>query len=230
VQDGVVAAFGPLADYERGDRGIAAQNFYMVAPTLFETTSDRPDPLKQPTRGGLMPVVLSEVGSISLREEHDLLVSEAGQEAVAAGIADGVAAFFADRELAARIGPADEPVGERPDAVPGDGPPFWAPTVPGGRLTLRVTNTGIEAWSAGARLVAGWEASDEPYLARAPESLDPIGPDLPALEPGESVVVDVELPPVPDAERALAWISLRVQGENFADRGSPALQLSSRAP
>jgi N-acetylmuramoyl-L-alanine amidase len=230
VQDGVVAALEPLVDYERGDRGIAAQNFYMVAPTLFETTDDRPDPLKQPTRGGLMPVVLSEVGSISLRAEHDLLVAEAGQAAVADGIVRGVAGFLAGRPLAARIGPEGEPVGAAPEAVPGDGPPYWASQAAGGPMELRITNTGTDAWAAGSRLVAGWEPTDGPYLPRAPEALEPIGPPLPALEPGASVVVRVELPPAPDAARAVAWISLVVDDVRLDLRGSPPLQLSSAAP
>ena len=51
VQAGIVDRLGELATYERGDRGISAHNFYMVAPPLFETTAERPDPLKQPTRG-----------------------------------------------------------------------------------------------------------------------------------------------------------------------------------
>ena len=151
IQAGVVGRLAELATYDRGDRGITAHNFYMVAPPLFETTPERPDPLKQPTRGGLMPVVLSEVGSITLRAEHDLLVDEAGQDAVAAGIAEGLAGFFAERELAGRIGLADEPVGQAPEPVDGSGPPFWAPVTPGGPLQLRLTNTGSADWPAGMR-------------------------------------------------------------------------------
>ena len=72
-----------------------------------------------PTRGGLMPVVLSEVGSITLRSEHDLLASPRGQQAVAEGLLDGIAGFFAERELAARIGLADG--AGRPGAAAGCG-------------------------------------------------------------------------------------------------------------
>ncbi|MEX0625385.1 MAG: N-acetylmuramoyl-L-alanine amidase, partial [Chloroflexota bacterium] len=79
MQDDVVNSLDPLASYERQDRGISAVNFYIVAPPLFETTPDRPDPVKQPTRGALMPAVLSEVGSITLPAEHDLLLTPAGQ-------------------------------------------------------------------------------------------------------------------------------------------------------
>ena len=227
IQAGVVARLDPLADYDRGDRGITAHNFYMVAPTLFEPTDERPDPFKQPTRGGLMPVVLSEVGSITLRSEHDLLASPDGQQAVAEGLLDGIASFFGERELAARIALADETVGQAPQPVPGDGPMFWAPVAPDGPVALRLTNTGNVAWPSGTELVAGWTASDQPYLAKAPDELEPLELEIPALAPGESVVVSAELPP-PPAARALAWISLGVEETTLADLGCPPLQLASQ--
>ena len=227
VQAGVVERLDPLASYERGDRGITAHNFYLVAPPLFEVTPERDDPLRQPTRGGLMPVALAEVGSITLREEHDLLATPAGQDAVASGLFDGLAAFFGDREFAARIGLAGSVPGDSPEPVDGDGPPFWASLVPDGPLELRLTNTGTAAWPSEVRLVAGWEVSDEPYLARPPQGLEPLATDVPALAPGESVVVSVELPVAP-AGRALAWISLESGDATTADGGSPALQLASQ--
>jgi N-acetylmuramoyl-L-alanine amidase len=229
IQAGVVDRLDPIADYERGDRGVTAHNFYMVAPTLFEPTEERPDPLRQPTRGGLMPVVLSEVGSITLRSEHDLLASVAGQLAVAEGLLDGLAAYLGSRDLAARIGLAEAAVGQLPDPVEGDGPISWAPVVPDGPISLRLTNTGTDTWPSGVELVAGWTASDQPYLSRAPSELEPLAADVPALAAGESVVLSVSLPPSPSG-RGVAWISLRDGGATFADRGSAALQLSSRAP
>ncbi|MGQ0608974.1 MAG: N-acetylmuramoyl-L-alanine amidase [Chloroflexota bacterium] len=229
VQTGLVERLSPLADYRRGDRGTTAHNFYMVAPPLFEATPERPDPLKQPTRGGLMPVVLAEVGSITLRSEHDLLASADGQDAVATGLLDGLEAYFADRELGVRIGLADAPPGLAPEPVSGAGPPFWPAVASDGPVELRLTNTGTVAWPSGIGLVAGWETSDQPYLPRAPETLESLAVDVPALAPGASVVVSVELPS-PPAGRALAWISLGIQGATAADRGSPALQLSSQGP
>jgi N-acetylmuramoyl-L-alanine amidase len=229
VHSGVVERLDALADYERGDRGTTAHNFYLVAPPLFEVTAERPDPLKQPTRGGLMPVVLAEVGSITLRREHDLLASSAGQDAVAAGLFEGLAAFFGERELAARIGLVGQPIGERQNAVDGDGPPFWPPVAPDRPVRLRLTNSGTQTWPDGVQLAAGWEATDQPYLARAPEGIEPLAVDVPALAPGESVELDVELPPA-EAHRAVAWISLRTDGSTTADHGSPPLQLSSQAP
>jgi hypothetical protein len=77
--------------------------------------------------------------------------------------------------------------------------------------------------------VAGWEASADPYLAFAPQGVEPLGPALPSLAPGESVSVEVDLPPVP-AARGVAWISLMIDGETLADHGLPPLQLSSEAP
>lgn len=225
-----MASLAAVVDYERGDRGITAHNFYLVAPTLFEPTPERPDPIKQPTRGALMPAVLAEVGSITLRAEHDLLASETGQAAVADGMLAGLVDFFAQRETAVRIGLEDAAPGTPPESLPGDGPPFWAPVVPGGSIRLRVTNTGTAAIEAGAQLVAGWEASDQPYLARSPADPSAIGVPLPALEPGGSVVVEVSLPPAPSGARGLAWISLLVDGTTLSDLGSPALQLASEAP
>ena len=230
IQDGVVGELATLAEYERGDRGTTAHNFYMVAPTLFEPTEERPDPLRQPTRGGLMPVVLSEVGSITLREEHDLLVSPEGQEAVARGITDGLAAFFADRPLGGRIRLAGVEPGWVPQPVPGDGPPFWPEVLPDGPISLRITNTGTEPWPEDVAVVAAWGITDEPYLARAPEDLQDVGVAVPALAPGESATVDVALPPAPTERRAVAWISLSDGRTTIAHHGSPALQLGSRAP
>jgi len=228
IQAGVVDHLAGIATYERGDRGVTAHNFYMVAPPLFEPTEERPDPVKQPTRGGLMPVVLAEVGSITLRAEHDLLAGSEGQAAVAAGLFDGLVAFFGERELAGRIALADAGI-STPAPVEGTGPPFWPPVAPDRPVQLRLTNTGTGAWPAGSQLAAGWEATDQPYLARAPQRLQPLEVEVPALGPGESVVLTVALPEAP-ARRALAWISLRVGNATLADRGSPALQLASEAP
>jgi N-acetylmuramoyl-L-alanine amidase len=229
-QDGVVSSLAAAADYERGDRGITAHNFYLVAPTLFEPTPERPDPVKQPTRNALMPTVLAEVGSITLRAEHDLLASEVGHAAVADGLFAGLVDYFGTRQVAARIGLEGEPVGEPPAPTPGDGPPYWATVVPDGPLSLRITNTGGTELPAGSTIVAAWSASDEPYLAAPPDDLQPLGEPLPALPPGASVLVEVDLPASPSGERRLAWISLRTGGTTLADLGSPPLHVASRAP
>ena len=224
VQASVVAAIDVVAGYERQDRGINAHNLYIVAPPLLEPTPERPDRLRQPTRGALMPAILVEVGTITLPEEHELLLGEEGASAAARGIFGGLAAWFAERDLAGRIAVDGAEVGRLPEALPGDGPPYRAEPVAGGPLRLRVTNTGTRAWEPGARLVVGSVASDVPYHYGLPEEVTPVGPALPALAPGEAAVVAVDPP------AGLAWFSLRIGSENLADHGSPALQLLSTAP
>jgi N-acetylmuramoyl-L-alanine amidase len=232
IQRGVVAAIDPLTTYTRQDRGTEAVAYYAISRTW--ANGDRcerdGDEFCKPQRGLLMPSALAEVGSITHRAEHDLLASASGQDAVADGLFDGLVEFFAVRPLAGRIGLADAPVGAAPAPVPGDGPPFWPPPLPDGPVELRLTNTGTEAWAAGSVLVAGWEATDAPYLAAAPENLEALDAQIPALEPGESVVVSVDLPPPPAGGRAVAWISLSVERASLAERGSAALQLSNEAP
>ena len=230
IQAGVVDRLREVAEYERGDRGITAHNFYLVAPPLFEPTDERPNPASQPTRGALMPTVLAEVGSITLREEHDLLASPEGQAAVADGLFTGLSRWFGERRTAARIRLADPPGAGAPDPRPGDGPPYWAPPLPDGPLRLRITNTGRAPIAEGAQLVAAWEASDEPYLRAEPRALEPIAPRLPALAPGDSIVVEASLPSHGVDARSLAWISLRSAGDTASSLGSPALQLASAAP
>lgn len=231
LQAGVVETMSSVAGYERQDRGIDAHNLYIVAPPLLETTEERDDPLRQPTRGAHMPAALVEVGSITLRAEHDLLLTDAGVAAAADGLLSGLAGHFAERRLAARI----ELVGSDPlpDAIPGPGPPFWPLAVPGqaGPLPLRLTNTGHEAWPQPLRVVVGWEASEQPYLATPPSDLLPLDVDLPALAPGESVELSVALePPGVPGGRLVCWITLSDGTDTFADLGSPALQLTAELP
>jgi N-acetylmuramoyl-L-alanine amidase len=232
LQDGVVAGIDRLATYERQDRGTEAVAYYAISrawDAAADTCETEGDTYCKPHRGLAMPSALAEVGSITLRDEHDLLATTRGQEAIADGLFSGIGAFLAGRPVAARIALPGEPVAG-PTMAPGEGPPFVARQLPAGPLTLRVTNTGTDHMAAGARIVAGWEASAAPYLAAAPPDAAPIGPALPALEPGASVTIDVELPPVPDAARALAWISLMTDAGTLADLGSPALQLATAAP
>lgn len=236
VQDGVVGALAPLAPYERKDRGISAVNLFIVAPPLFVTTPDRPDPAKQPRRGALMPAVLTEVGSITLVAEQDLLLSPAGQAAAAQGIATGIGRYFADRPLAVRYDAliTGGAAGLVPEAVPGAGPPFWSPVVAADALAaglpLRLTNTGIVPWPADLQLLAGWAVSDEPYLRVAPASLLPVAAGIPALKPGESVELALRLEAPAGGTRRIAWITLAEGTHSIADGGSPPLQLAVNAP
>ena len=230
IQDGVVAEMDRAADYDRQDRGIQAHNLFIVAPPLLETTPDRPDPRKQPTRGALMPSVLTEVGSITHRAEQNLLGSEPGQRAAAQGIFDALQQLFAQRATGAAYSlSALEPVpGTPPDVEPGEGPMFWAREAPGGPTTIRLINTGNQAWPAGLSLVGGWEESDQPYLRLPPETLEPLLDDpLPALAPGESVDVTVTLPGDGSAARGLAWITVADGDRAWAEMGIPPLQVAT---
>jgi hypothetical protein len=236
VQDGVVKALDPVAAYKRQDRGISAVNFFIVAPPLFVTTPQRPDPLKQPRRGALMPAVLTEVGSITLAAEHDLLLSPMGQAAAAQGIGDGLRNYFTDRPLAVRYDAnvAGGEAGAASTAVPGAGPPFWAPVMPSDALTagipVRLTNTGTATWPADLHLVAGWAASDEPYLRLAPDRLSSLRNTIPALAPGESVEFSLLTPAPNGSARQILWITLAKAQASLTDLGSPPLQLASKGP
>jgi N-acetylmuramoyl-L-alanine amidase len=235
VQEGVLAALDPVALYERQDRGTSAVNFFIIAPPLFETTPERPDPRKQPTRGPLMPAVLTEVGYITLPAEQDLLLTSEGQAAAARGIADALGAYLGDRTLAVRydaLVPGGE-AGRLATAVGGSGPPFWAQAIRRGELAqglgIRLTNTGTGAWPDDMRVLAGWEASAEPYLRRPPAELDDLGIGVPPLEPGESVVLEVPIS-VPAADRGMVWISLASGDTQLSDLGSAPLQLATEGP
>jgi N-acetylmuramoyl-L-alanine amidase len=233
VQDGVVAALDPVAAYDRQDRGISAVNLYIVAPPLFVTTPDRPDPVKQPTRGALMPAILTEAGSITLAAEAELLLSPDGQAAVAQGIAGALAAYLGARPMAARydlLAPGGA-AGVAPTAVAGEGPPYWPPALDSRTLTtgttIRLTNTGTAAWPSGLQLQAGWAASGDPYLRAAPDDLDTLELEIPALGPGESVELRLPLAPPSGAARQVAWIGLATPAASLADLGSPALQFAT---
>ena len=234
VQDGVVAAIDPVASYERQDRGISAVNLYIVAPPLFVTTPERPDPVMQPTRGALMPAILTEIGSITLAAEHDLLLSPEGQTAAAAGIASALEPYFSDRPLAVRFD-ALVPGGEAgivPTAVEGSGPPFWAPNVSAADLAagirVRLTNTGTETWPADLEVLGGWETSDQPYLRAAPETLGDLAIGVPPLAPGESVVVLVKMA-IPAGGGGILWVTLSGGTAPLSDLGSAPLQLATDA-
>jgi N-acetylmuramoyl-L-alanine amidase len=230
IQDEVVASMDRAAGYDRQDRGIQAHNLFIVAPPLLKTTPERPDKRKQPTRGALMPSILTEVGSITLEAEQNLLASAAGQRAAAEGIFTALAQHFAARPLAASyLLPALESgPGQIPTAVPGDGPPFWLPEAAGDEVVVRLTNTGSQPWPAGLQLLGGWQESDQPYLRLPPPSLEPLLSDtIPPLAPGEAVDVRVTLPATSPA-RGVAWIVLSGEGGPLTDLGSPPLQVAAK--
>ncbi|HET9877906.1 MAG TPA: N-acetylmuramoyl-L-alanine amidase [Candidatus Limnocylindria bacterium] len=225
IQADVVAALDPVAAYERQDRGTQAVAYYAISRQWQDGDScETPgDTWCKPHRALQMPSALAEVGSITLRAEQDLLVSESGQTAAAEGVYRGVIDYLADRSQAVRY---DVPDAVDPPPSP-DGPLEQARILPVGDVELVLTNRGMDDWPADLELVAGWEASELPYLPLAPNRLDALAVDVPSLGPGESVRLVVSLP-VPDvAGRQVAWITLRGPAGSYADLGSPALQLAS---
>jgi N-acetylmuramoyl-L-alanine amidase len=229
IQDGVVASLGRAADYDRQDRGIDAHNLFIVAPPLLKTTPDRPDVRKQPTRGALMPSILTEVGSINLKAEQNLLASAAGQRAAAEGIFEALTRHFAARRLAvAYLLPELEPgPGTIPTAVAGEGPPFWLSAAPTDELVVRLTNTGSQPWPSDMQLLGGWQTSDQPYLRIPPDSLEPLLSDaIPPLGPGEAIDVRVTLP-ASGSEAGVAWITLAGPQGPLTDLGQPPLQIAT---
>ncbi len=72
-------------------------------------------------------------------------------------------------------------------------------------------------------LLAGWAPSDDPYLARPPD-LAALDVAVPALAPGESVRLVVDVPPPTAEGRAIGWLTLQVDGVVLSDNGIPALQ------
>ncbi|MDP9270878.1 MAG: N-acetylmuramoyl-L-alanine amidase [Chloroflexota bacterium] len=227
VQDGAVRSLAGATNYKRQDRGIDG-----TAPYLYELKPAGTDP-KSPRRPLLMPAILSEVGSVSLQAESELLATNAGRQAAARGVFDGVAAYFAQRPLAARLDAVlpGGAAGLQPEAVSGSGPPFWPPVLPDAtHLSVRMINTGSAAWPAGVRLAAGWGATTAPYLAAAPADLAPLEVTVPALAPGASVELGLTLP-APPSGRQVAWITLlAANGAPLTEAGSPALQVATRGP
>jgi N-acetylmuramoyl-L-alanine amidase len=235
AQDGVVAALEPVATYPRQDRGTSAVNLFIVAPPLFVTTPERPDPVKQPRRGALVPTILTEVGSITLAAEHELLLSPEGQAAAARGIASGLERYFADRPLAVRFDalvPGGE-AGTVPTAQGEAGPPFWATAIGSPELSrgipVRLTNTGTAAWPAGLTVRGGWQAGDEPYLRQSPDPIRDLPIEVPPLGPGESVVVLLS-EDVQAGGAGLIWITLANRDQALSDLGSAPLQLRTGGP
>lgn len=234
LQAGVVEALDEVADYERQDRETQAVAYYIVSRQwqdgdICETPGDT---WCKPHRGAQLPSVLSEVGSMSLEAESELLSTDAGRRAVADGLYQGIRSWLSERSLAARYDallPGGE-AGSVPAPEPGEGPPFQAPSLAAedlsdGSLALRLTNTGNATWADDLSLLVGWSESDAPYLPEAPPEVEPAGVAVPPLAPGESVMLMVPLD-LPAGGRSLAWITLADGDGPLTDHGLPALQLA----
>ena len=236
VQAGVVTALDGLGDYSREDRGTQAVAYYIISRQwqAGDTCEVAGDVWCKPHRGLQLPGVLSEVGSMSLQAESELLAGATGRQAAAAGVFAGLQTYFANRALAARydaLMPGGA-AGVAPTAVAGDGPLFWAPVLAdagGGPLPIRLTNTGTAPWPSGLRFLAGWEASDAPYLSTAPAQLTDAGVTVPSLGPGESVTVELPLDVPSGDARMIGWFTLADADGPLTNRGIAALQLATRA-
>jgi N-acetylmuramoyl-L-alanine amidase len=225
VQADVVRAMAPLARYERQDRGTQAVAYFAISRQWRDgDTCETPgDTWCKPHRAPQMPPVLTEVGSITLRAEQDLLTAPEGQSAAAKGVYDGIVAYLAQRPLAARYDAPGAGVAPPPD----DGPLEQARILPEGTTELVLTNRGMDVWPANLQLVAGWQASELPYLPSAPDRLDVLPVDVPSLAPGESVRLTVPLAAPNGAERQIGWITLRGSNVPWTDLGTPAIQLAT---
>ncbi len=228
VQTDVVAALDPLATYQRQDRGTEAVAYYAISRAWRDgDTCEVPgDTWCKPHRALQMPGTLSEVGSISLHAEQDLLSSVAGQAAAAHGVYDGLAAYLSSRPQAVRY----DVVGAPEPLAQSIGPLASAPLLPGGDVSLTLTNRGTAPWPAGLRLVAGWQASELPYLPAAPAATAPLEAEVAALGPGESVTLRIAPPSFDGPGRAIWWASLAGRDGSYADLGSPPLQLANVKP
>lgn len=234
LQAGVVDALDGVTDYERQDRGTEAVAYYLISRQWADGDScETPgDTWCKPHRGAQLPAVLSEVGSMSLEAESELLASDVGRQAVAEGLLEGLRTWLASRQLAVRydaLVPGGE-AGVTPTPRPGEGPMFWTTELPAsvaraGLLPIRLTNTGTASWPEGLQLRIGWSSTGQPYLAAPPDELVPVDVAVPALAAGESVQLELPIE-VPAGGRSIAWISLHGAVGDFADLGSPALQLA----
>lgn len=235
AQAEVVAAMAAIAAYPRQDRGSRPSTYYILTPPIFVPTPEQPDPAAEPARGLLMPGILSEVGAINLPAEQDLLLSAAGQSAIAAALVKAIAAYLADRPRAVRYDALvpNGGAGTLPTAVAGTAPPFWLPTSDPAMLAagipVRLTNIGSRAWPSGLRAWAGWALSDQPYLREAP-ALTELEPAIPSLAPGESVEILLSVAVPKDGQRWIAWITLAQGGASVTEFGSPPLQIAVSAP
>lgn len=235
VQRGVAQALDAAASYPRQDRGTQAVAYYLVSRQWQDDdTCETPgDTWCKPHRAAQLPSVLSEVGSMSLEAESELLATEEGRRVVAEGLYQGIREWIAERPLAVRYD-AEVPGGEAgvpPAPEPGQGPPFRVPplsdeALAAGSVTIRMTNTGHDAWPAGLQLLAGWAESEAPYLADEPAQLAAVEVVIPALEPGAAFRIPILLDAAVGG-RSLAWVTLADPGGRpFTDLGSPALQLA----
>ena len=228
VQTDVVAALDPLASYQRQDRGTEAVAYYVISRAWRDgDTCEVPgDTWCKPHRALQMPGTLSEVGSISLRAEQDLLSTAAGQAAAARGVYDGLAAYLGTRPQAVRydVAGAAEPLAQS------TGPLASAPLLPRQRPVAHADeprHRAVARRPAARRGLAGERAS---LPAERTSGTAPLDAEVPALGPGESVTLRLAVPPFDGPGRGIWWASLDGPAGSYADLGSPPVQLANVKP
>src|SRR5207244_10784154 len=97
VEADVSKSMGKAGAYRRQDRGIdgSAPYLYVLKPAGSDA--------KSPRRGLQMPAILSEVGSVSLKAESELLATPTGREAAATGVYYGIVEYLHLRPLTERL-------------------------------------------------------------------------------------------------------------------------------
>ena len=231
IQDGVVAEMDGVADYDRQDRGIQAQNLFIVAPPLLETT---PGPARSPQAADA--------------RRPDAVSADRGRLDHASGGAGP--ARLRDRPGRRRPGHLRRPAGPvygpgprrgvpacralepmpgtLPTAEAGDGPMFWAPAAPAGPLTV-TAHQHRHRIVAGGHHAGGWLGGERPAVpARAagmPWSRCWTG-RCRRSRPGESVDVAVTLPGGGSTARGVAWITLAQGDRAWTAMGIPPLQVA----
>ena len=172
------AAMDPVASYERQDRGIDAHQPVHRGAAAVQDHARATRPAQAATARGADAAVLTEVGSITLRQEQNLLASPPGQAGGGGWHLHGPGTLLQQSTAGGRLHPARAAAGAGDGSAPlaGDGPMYWPPTAAGDELLVRLTNTGSQAWPAGLHLDGAWQATEQPYLRVPPKELHPWSP------------------------------------------------------
>ena len=214
-------------DYERQDRGIEA------VPYL---TSSPPGSADNGAAAICScPRILTEVGSMSLEAESELLASDAGTSGGRRASSTASRAYLADRPLAARFDALVPAVtaGARRPRCPAAARPSGRRSAPSDGALRRAPDQHRELGLAGrgcGSSQVGRRRHAVPCLRAGRARAARCGRS-PRSQPGESVELPVTLPAPAGAGRQVAWITLDgPDGTPLTASGSPALQLGNAGP